>query len=89
MLNTNLDVIVKWFVLCIVLVFDPLAIALLVAYNFIHESEKLESPATERDIREAFTKIMDIEPTVDIDVIDKEPTIPQIPLSGPPQRVDK
>ena len=34
-LNTSLDVVVKWFILIIVLVFDPLAIALVLAVNFL------------------------------------------------------
>jgi hypothetical protein len=33
--NTDLDTVVKWFTLVIVLVFDPLAVALVIAVNFL------------------------------------------------------
>jgi hypothetical protein len=33
--NTDLDTVVKWFTLIIVLVFDPLAVALVIAVNFL------------------------------------------------------
>lgn len=40
MFNVPLDTIVKWFVLIIVLVFDPLSVSLLIAYNIIQNKEK-------------------------------------------------
>lgn len=33
--NTNIETVVKWFIILIVIVFDPLAIALLISYNMI------------------------------------------------------
>lgn len=42
-LGQPLDRIVKWFVLCIVVVFDPLAVALVIAYNFlVHRNNSAE-----------------------------------------------
>jgi len=41
-LNLPLDVVVKWFVLIIVFVFDPLAISLILAYNNIVMKEQTE-----------------------------------------------
>ncbi len=41
-LGVPLDKLVNWFVLAIVLVFDPLAIALVLAYNFMIKRERLE-----------------------------------------------
>ena len=50
--NTDINTIVKWFTLSIIFVFDPLAIALILAYNiaankkFDNEEEYEEEPAT-------------------------------------------
>jgi hypothetical protein len=48
-LGTDLDTVVKWFTLVIVLVFDPLAVALVVAVNFLikHGNEKIKSEEKE------------------------------------------
>lgn len=42
-LNVELDTVVKWFVLIIVLVFDPMSLALILAYNSIVEKKKLST----------------------------------------------
>ncbi len=34
-LHVDLDTVVKWFILCLICVFDPLAIALILAYNIV------------------------------------------------------
>lgn len=39
-LGTDLDTVVKWFTLIIVLVFDPLAVALVIAVNFLIKTSK-------------------------------------------------
>ena len=39
--NVDMDTVVKWFTLAIVLVFDPLAIALVLAYNSLIEKKEL------------------------------------------------
>jgi hypothetical protein len=39
--NIDMDTVVKWFTLAIVLVFDPLAIALVLAYNSLIEKKEL------------------------------------------------
>lgn len=39
-LGTDLDTVVKWFTLIIVLVFDPLAVALVIAVNFLIKTDK-------------------------------------------------
>jgi hypothetical protein len=33
--NTDLDTVAKWFIFLIIFVFDPLAIALILAYNVV------------------------------------------------------
>lgn len=38
--NTSLDTVVKWFTLVIVLVFDPLAVALVIAVNFLIKNKQ-------------------------------------------------
>lgn len=45
-LETDLDTVVKWFTLIIVLVFDPLAVALVIAVNFLlkHNQQVREEP---------------------------------------------
>jgi hypothetical protein len=39
-LGTDLDTVVKWFTLVIVLVFDPLAVALIIGFNFLVKKEE-------------------------------------------------
>lgn len=46
-LGTDLDTVVKWFTLIIVLVFDPLAVALVIAVNFLIKYQKEETPKSE------------------------------------------
>ena len=43
-LGTNLDTVVKWFTLVIVLVFDPLAVALVIAINFLIKNNTVKTP---------------------------------------------
>ena len=46
-IGVELDTVVKWFILIIVLVFDPLSICLVLAYNFLVKREiKQEEPKT-------------------------------------------
>ena len=47
-LGVPLDTAVKWFILLLVLVFDPLSVCLVIAYNFLHErKEKKMTPVDE------------------------------------------
>jgi len=39
-IGVPLDTVVKWFILVIVLVFDPLSICLVLAYNFLHKKDE-------------------------------------------------
>jgi len=41
-IGVELDTVVKWFILIIVLVFDPLSICLVLAYNFLTKREEIE-----------------------------------------------
>jgi len=54
--NVSLDTVVKWFTLIIVLVFDPLAVALVIAVNFLLKQGKSnENDVTEKkQIEELF-----------------------------------
>jgi hypothetical protein len=45
-LGVELDSIVRWFILAIVLVLDPLSITLIIAYNMITKHEETPDPAT-------------------------------------------
>lgn len=40
-LNTDMDKVVNWFILLFVIVFDPLAMALLIAFNFLSRKEQV------------------------------------------------
>ena len=42
--KTDLNTIVKWFTIAIILVFDPLAVSLLLAYNNISKNKKKSEP---------------------------------------------
>jgi len=41
-IGVELDTVVKWFILIIVLVFDPLSICLVLAYNFLTKREEIQ-----------------------------------------------
>jgi hypothetical protein len=48
--NTDINTIVKWFTLAIIFVFDPLAIALVLAYNIAaNKNFKEEEPLEEKE----------------------------------------
>ena len=40
-LNTDMDKVVNWFILLFVIVFDPLAMALLISFNFLSKKEEI------------------------------------------------
>jgi hypothetical protein len=52
--NTELDIIAKWFIFALILVFDPLAIALILAYNVIVFGRYTSS--TKEEIEEPIKK---------------------------------
>jgi hypothetical protein len=68
-LGVKLDSVVKWFILVIVLVFDPLSISLLLAYNVILKKEKECAPEPKVIIPE---EIPEIEPLEQITEIKKD-----------------
>ena len=43
-LNTDMDKVVNWFILLFVIVFDPLAMALLISFNFLSKKEENNQP---------------------------------------------
>ena len=52
-IGVELDTVVKWFILVIVLVFDPLSICLVLAYNFLVKRE--ETPEEQKEEIKTFT----------------------------------
>lgn len=57
--NTNIETVVKWFTIIIVLVFDPLAVSLVLAYtNTIQRKEILEESSNEDQKENKFNKIL-------------------------------
>lgn len=70
-IGVELDTVVKWFILVIVLVFDPLSICLVLAYNFLVKREK---PKTIQEDPKKFA-IYDEVPV-------EERTIEKIPITG-------
>jgi cell division protein FtsB len=50
-LNVELNVLVKWFIFTLIIVFDPLAVSLLIAYNILAENKenKQEEPTKVED----------------------------------------
>jgi hypothetical protein len=49
-IGVPLDTVVKWFILVIVLVFDPLSICLVLAYNFLHKRGEIAEEPTKLTI---------------------------------------
>jgi uncharacterized small protein (DUF1192 family) len=78
-IGVELDTVVKWFILIIVLVFDPLSICLVLAYNFLVKRE--EKPEQQKEEIKTFTvydeKPTEIEPVVEnkITVVEESPQI--------------
>lgn len=58
-LNTDLDTVVKWFTLIIVLVFDPLAIALVIAVNFLIKNKNTEDQNMQEELISPIIKVSD------------------------------
>jgi hypothetical protein len=57
LLGTDINTIVKWFTIAIIIVFDPLAIALVLAYN-IATNRKFNEEETEEEGKSIFKKIL-------------------------------
>lgn len=80
-LGTDLDTVVKWFTLIVVLVFDPLAVALVIAVNFLLKknelviSEQIEQPVE----KEPYTIYTPIETKAEDAVEQPAPVIHQFP----------
>lgn len=60
-IGVELDTVVKWFILVIVLVFDPLSICLVLAYNFLNKREEsnekvtpIQSPPAKEPVWEVY-----------------------------------
>lgn len=101
-LGTDLDTVVKWFTLIIVLVFDPLAVALIIGFNFLvkkEENKEVTAPtSTEKevwtvygDVKEEHAPEEAIEEPNQYDVPQKELIINNIEESvvgGVPQSVE-
>jgi len=64
--DTTMDNIMNWFILVIVLVFDPLAIALVLAMNVILENRKID---TENYIKNVISEISETETKKEVDDI--------------------
>ena len=69
-IGVELDTVVKWFILIIVLVFDPLSICLVLAYNFL---QKRDEPKNELKEEIKTFAVYDEKPPV-------EPVEPMIPV---------
>lgn len=71
-LNTDMDKVVNWFILLFVIVFDPLAMALLIAFNFL---SKKEDPIETLTINNTIETVLDerIQPE-----IIEQPTISEV-----------
>jgi hypothetical protein len=74
-IGVELDTVVKWFILIIVLVFDPLSICLVLAYNFLVKREETqEEPKTFAIYDETPTKSVDeSSPPPELDTKDPYP----------------
>jgi hypothetical protein len=69
-----LDTVVKWFTLILVLVFDPLAVALIIAVNFLLKNKHQESeiPAVPTPIYEVYPDTPIHEPSIDVPLVEQD-----------------
>jgi len=85
-LGTDLDTVVKWFTLVIVLVFDPLAVALVIAVNFLLKHGK-DEPVKAEELPIKELSIVEPHPETQENVILEEPMEPyQIYVNKEPEK---
>jgi hypothetical protein len=77
--NLPLDTIVKWFTLIIVLVFDPLAVALVIAVNFLIKNKVSDDSAATNEVDIVTTEPYEI-------YVDPEPVMQE---EVPPQQIEQ
>lgn len=87
----ELNKTVKWFIVLIIIVFDPLAVCLILAYNVIVSTERGEVLVNPTPKKEEF-KESEVEPTVETLPLKVEPTrilLSEVPvqISEPPPTV--
>jgi hypothetical protein len=90
-LGVELDTVVKWFILVIVLVFDPLSICLVLAYNFLVKREntlKTFAVYDEKPTPEPLQSVQESVPTIQETQPNPEPT-PLNPNDPYPQYMSK
>lgn len=59
-LEIPLDVVVKWFTLIIVVVFDPMSISLFIAYNFLLKKNDKKELTDNKELKNDISKIIQI-----------------------------
>ncbi len=83
--GTTLDKVAKWFIFTLIFVFDPLAVALILAYNVVAYKEEKPIIQIEKDITPPTTTI--IIPPSSENVVGN-PIVNSIPPDETPQPVD-
>jgi hypothetical protein len=90
-IGVELDTVVKWFILIIVLVFDPLSICLVLAYNFlIKREEKPEEPKEvklEENTEEIKTFAVYDEKPTEVQHVEPDKQIERIIINEYPQEI--
>ena len=84
-IGVELDTVVKWFILIIVLVFDPLSICLVLAYNFLVKQEK--GKTLSQTIEEEKTYEVYGEPPITPDTTEKKSIIEESSNNQIPQEL--
>jgi hypothetical protein len=89
-LNTDLDTVAKWFIVSLIFVFDPLAIALILAYNVViysKNNEIVQKPIVKLDPMEPVLETVEEEKVEEV-VKNEEPlNNTEIVTSNPPNPV--
>ncbi len=95
-IGVPLDTVVKWFILVIVLVFDPLSICLVLAYNFLikrEENQTIEPIKQEQKTYEIYGElptVVDTEEKKELDTVVSPETVKEIVNDNPfPQYLRK
>ena len=81
-LHTDLDTVAKWFIISLIFVFDPLAIALILAYNVVVYKKEDETILDKPIVSTPKVVIKKVEPTIEIPttpIIVEQPTQVNIP----------
>lgn len=84
--GTDLDTVAKWFIILLIVVFDPLAVALILAYNVVAYKKPEESANSKKSEK---VEIVDLSAPIVVEAEDKKKVGKPTPIRFPFQKIPK